>query len=317
MCHVGLIENKTLKKGEKMDTLTSVIEKELKLPENLQIQLFKTIFIIIFMALMYNGIKKILYKTIEDTKIYYKTKKTVGYVFVFIGFIMAGRVWFMGVKSLTTFLGLLSAGLAIAMKDFIMNIAGWFYLIWKRPFKVGDRIEILEIAGDVIDIQLFEFALLETRKWVNADQSTGRIVYVPNSIVLNNPIFNYSGGIPYIWNEIPIHITYESNWKKAKEILLKIAKIYGKSIGQKAGESIKEASQKFMIFNSKAKLEPVVYTSIDNENSITLTIRYMSSYRNRRGTSEKIYEAILEEFENHEDIEFAYPTYRVYRSKDL
>lgn len=297
-----------------MQTIMKWIEIELDLPPSLQIQLFKTIFIIIIMGLVYSGIKKILYKTIHDTKIYYRTKKTLGYIFAIIGSIVVGRVWFKGIQSLTTFLGLLSAGIAIAMKDFIMNIAGWAYIVWKRPFKVGDRIEISEISGDVIDIQLFEFALLETRKWVNADQSTGRIVYVPNNVVLNNPIFNYSGGIPYIWNEIPIHITFESNWKKAKEILLEIANKYGESISEKAGISIKEASQKFMIFN--ARLEPTVYTSMSNQSSITLTIRYMSSYRNRRGTSEKIYEEVLEKFANHKDIEFAYQTYRVYSGTD-
>ena len=293
-----------------MEPLVKWIASELDIPPSLQIQLFKTIFIIVVLTLAYSGIRKILYKTIDDNKIYYRSKKSIGYVFVVIGFIVVGRVWFKGVQSLTTFLGLLSAGIAIAMKDFIMNIAGWAYIVWKRPFKVGDRIEISEISGDVIDIQIFEFALLETRKWVNADQNTGRIVYIPNNTVLNNPIFNYSGGIPYIWNEIPIHITYESNWKKAKNILLDIANKYGEIISEKAGISIKEASEKFMIFN--ARLEPTVYTSIDNQNSITLTIRYMSSYRNRRGTSEKIYEEILEKFANHEDIEFAYPTYRIY-----
>lgn len=65
-----------------------------------------------------------------------------------------------------------------------------------------------------------------------------------------------------------------------------------------------------MLFN--AKLEPTVYTSIDHENSITLTIRYMCSYRKRRDSSEKIFEAVLHEFKKHEDIEFSYPTQRVY-----
>lgn len=286
------------------------IEMQLGIPPVLQVQIFRTIFIIVVMAILYRFVKKILYKTIENSKTYYRSKKAINYVFVAIAFILIGRVWFKGIQSLTTFLGLFSAGLAIAMKDLIMNIAGWIYIIWKSPFRVGDRIEVGDITGDIIDIQLFEFALMETRNWVKADQSTGRIVYMPNILVFNKPLFNYSKGIPFIWDEIPIHVTYESNWKKAKKILEDIANRYGESISEEAEISIKEASRKFMIFN--AKLHPTVYTSIDNENCITLTIRYMCSYRKRRDSSEKIYEEVLEKFQNHEDIEFAYPTQRVY-----
>lgn len=74
--------------------------------------------------------------------------------------------------------------------------------------------------------------------------------------------------------------------------------------------SIEEASKKYMLFS--ANLYPKVYTSVDNQNSITLTIRYMSSYKKRRESSEKIYEDVLREFKNHKDIEFSYPTQRVY-----
>ena len=262
------------------------------------------------MAVIYRFIRKILYRTIENSKTYYRSKKIASYIFVGIAFVLIGRVWFKGVQSLTTFLGLFSAGLAIAMKDLIMNIAGWLFIIWKGPFRVGDRIEVEGITGDVIDIQLFEFAIMETGNWIRADQSTGRIVHIPNIMIFNEPLYNYSKGIPFIWNEIPIYVTYESNWKKAKKILEEIANRYGESISQEAEMSIKEASRKFMIFN--AKLYPTVYTSIDNENCITLTIRYMCSYRKRRDSSEKIYEEVLDRFKNHEDIEFAYPTQRVY-----
>lgn len=299
-----------------MDALTSIIESELKIPERLQVQLFRTIFIITIVALMYSIIKKVLYKTIEDTQLYYKIKKNIGYLFVFVGIIMTARIWFKGIKSLTTFLGLLSAGLAIAMKDFIMNIAGWFYLMGKKPFKVGDRIEINEIVGDVIDIQIFEFTLMEARKWNKGDQSTGRIIYIPNRFILNYPIYNFSGGIPYIWNEKPINITFDSNWKKAKKTILEVGRKHGKSIGEKAEKSIRKAAKQFMIFNSKSKLEPIVYTSIDNKKSINLTLRYMSPYKNRRSISEKIYEDILEEFEKHDDIDFAYPSYRIYEKNN-
>lgn len=293
-----------------MTQIQELLEIELGLPPSLQIQIFKTIMIIIVLAIGYRIVRKLLYRTINDSKTYYRLKKVSGYLFIVLGFILVGRVWFMGIQSLTTFLGLFSAGVAIAMKDLIMNIAGWAYIIWRGPFNVGDRIEIGGTSGDVIDVQLFEFAMMETRNWVDADQSTGRIVYIPNSIIFDEPLFNYSTGIPYVWEEIPIYVTYESNWEKAKAILLDIARRHGESITEEAEESIKETSRKYMIFD--ASLEPMVYTSIDNKNGITLTIRYLCGYRNRRLSTEKVYEEVLEKFRLEADIEFAYPTERVY-----
>ena len=291
------------------------VEKELLITPDLQVKLVKTIFIVLFITVLYFLIRKILYKLLDDKKVYYRIKKTTSYIMVLIVFILVGRIWFKGVQSLATFIGIFSAALAIVMKDVILNIAGWIYIILKSPFRVGDRIEIDGVAGDVIDIQVFSFALMEIRNWVDADQSTGRIVYVPNVMIFNKSLFNYSTGIPYIWNEIPISIPFESNWKKAKSILNDIADDYGEVISTQAEESIKEASKKFSLYN--AQLEPTVYTKIDNDSaSIVLTVRYMCSYRNRRGSAEKIYEDILDEFMKHEDIEFAYPTQIIYTDNE-
>jgi small-conductance mechanosensitive channel len=298
-----------------MEIITNSLEAYTGIPGSLQGQLFRSILILIIVIILHQITKKVLYRTIQDSKTYYRTKKSIGYVFIIIGFILVSRVWFKGVASLTTFLGLFTAGLAIAMKDLIMNIAGWFYIIWKGSFRVGDRIEIDGTAGDVIGIQLFEFAMMEMGNWVPADQSTGRITYVPNYKVFKEPVFNYSRGIPFVWQEIPIYLTYESNWKKAKNILEEIVFKYGETMDGAVEESIAEMSRKFMMYN--AKLEPKVYTAIDHEDGIVLTMRYMCAYRNRRDSAEGIYEEVLNRFEYHKDIEFAYPTQRVYdRSRE-
>lgn len=293
-----------------MKQMVDWIEAEAGLSPQVQGGILKTVIIILIMAITFRFVKNVLYKIIRDSKTYYRTRKAVAYLFVFITFVLVGRIWFQGIASMTTFLGLFSAGLAIAMKDLVMNIAGWGYILGKGMFKIGHRIEIGGVSGDVMDIRLFEFSLMETRNWVSADQSTGRIVYLPNSIIFKQALFNYSIGIPYIWDELPIHITHESNWKKAKEILVAIAADYWAPISQEAHATLKRASKEFMVFNTSP--HPIVYTSISNENSITLTIRYMSPYRDRRNSSQKLYEDILEKFESHYDIEFAYPTQRVY-----
>lgn len=298
-----------------MEDVSNLVENELLISSDLQVQIIKTIAIILILIFIYFSIRKVLYRTVEDNQLYYRVKKTVSYIIVVIAFIMVGRVWFQGVQSLATFIGIFSAALAIVMKDVILNIAGWIYIMFKSLLSVGDRIEIDGVAGDVIDIQVFSFALMEIKNWVDADQSTGRIVYIPNATILNKPLFNYSKGIPYVWNEIPIAVPFESNWKKAKSIMNNIAGKYGEVISSQAEESIKEASKKFSLYN--AQLNPTVYTKIDNDSaSVILTMRYMCSYRNRRGSEEKIHEEILEEFMKHEDVEFAYPTQIIYHDEE-
>ncbi|MBL7066536.1 MAG: mechanosensitive ion channel, partial [Candidatus Marinimicrobia bacterium] len=207
------------------------------------------------------------------------------------------------------YLGLLSAGLAIALKDPLTNIAGWIFIIFRQSFSVGDRIQIGEQAGDVIDIRLFQFILLEIGNWVDADQSTGRVIYIPNGQIFTHPLANYSKGFQYIWDELNILITFESNWKKAKEILLEIANKQAEHLSKYAERKVKEAGKKYMIFYKN--LTPTVYTSV-KDSGVQLTIRYLCEPKNRRGIQQTIWEDVLEQFGKCKDIDFAYPTTRFY-----
>jgi small-conductance mechanosensitive channel len=165
--------------------------------------------------------------------------KTSAYVAFALGVLVIVPLWFEGVKSASTFLGLLSAGLAIALRDPVVNLAGWAFILWRRPFEVGDRIQIGTHAGDVIDQRIFQFTLMEIGNWVGADQSTGRVVHIPNGKVFTEMLANYSKGFQYIWDEIPVLITFESNWEKAKGILEGIhdilLKAYSRSLHERAG----------------------------------------------------------------------------------
>jgi small-conductance mechanosensitive channel len=210
-----------------------------------------------------------------------------------------------------TFLGLVAAGVSIALKDPIVNVAGWIYILLRRPIEVGDRIQIGEHAGDVIDLRISQFTLMEIGNWVDADQSTGRVIHIPNGKVFVEPLANYSKGFQYIWNEIPVLITFESNWEKAKEILLNIANKHAEHLSEPARAKVKEAAQKFMIFYSK--LTPIIYTRV-KDSGVLLTARYLCEPRRRRGSAEAIWEDILREFAKYDDIDFAYPTQRFYNN---
>lgn len=255
-------------------------------------------------------INVIIKRRVGDVKAAYRWRHAVLYTYTILLVLLIGPIWVRGITSLTTFLGLASAGIAVAMHDTIANLAGWFFIIWRKPFKVGDRIEIGEIAGDVIDIRIFQFSIIEIGNWVDADQSTGRIVHVPNSKVLREPLANSHIGFEYIWHEIPVLITFESDWKKAKDLLIKITSEDIEHLSNGAQDQIRRAARKYLIFYGA--LTPIVYTTV-KDSGVLLTIRYLVDPRQRRSTEQKIWEAVLDAFSGEEFIDLAYPTTRLYR----
>ncbi len=256
---------------------------------------------------------KVICRKVEDNKRRYHIRRTVSYAYTFVMVIMIGSFWFQGIASLSTFLGLASAGLAVAMHDTIANMAGFFFIEARKPFKVGDRIQLEGFKGDVIDIRLFQFSIVEVGNWVDADQSTGRIIHVPNSMVLRAPLSNYHIGFEYIWNEIPVLITFESDWRKAKELLLGIGRENADYLSQGAQAQIRNAARKYLIV--AGKLTPTVYTTV-KASGVMLTIRYLVDPRQRRGTEQKIWEDILDAFAKEPAIDLAYPTTRFYSIKE-
>ncbi|MBP7998613.1 MAG: mechanosensitive ion channel [Chloroflexi bacterium] len=243
----------------------------------------------------------------QDTRALYNWRKGTQYTLAILGLILVGRIWLVGVHTIATYLGLVSAGLAIALQDVLVNLAGWFFIIWRKPFQVGDRIEIEGFAGDVIDIRLFEFALLEIGKRIQAEQSTGRIIHVPNGKVFSDVFVNYTQGLPLIWHEIPIVLTFESAWEKAKTLLGTILTEYAPDVDDLIRRQALEPDQRFVI--SYGNTRPTVYTKVVS-NGVLLTLRYLIDPRQVRNNEQQIWEAILRTFAAHTDIDFAYDTVR-------
>ena len=237
----------------------------------------------------------------------YATRKISRYLHFIIAAFIIGQLWFKGIQSLGTFLGLFTAGVAIALKDVVTNFAGWIYLLWQAPFKIGDRIQIQDHQGDVIDIGVFKFTLLEIGNWVDANQSTGRMIRIPNADVFNQPIANYSKGFNYNWYEIPVVVTFESNWRKAKELLIEIINEYCKEYEDQLKRELRQAKKDYPI--NYTYITPTIYTtSLDH--GISLTIRYLVATRRIRQSNHELWEKILTVTEDHDDIDLAYPTFR-------
>lgn len=295
-----------------MRILAEWLQKTSGIPTELYVKLFTSLAYVFALWIVRRLILKGVWRRTEKSRTRYQWRKTSYYVTFVLAILMLGKIWLEEFQSVATFLGLVSAGLAIAMKDPLVNIAGWLFIVWRRPFDVGDRIQIGANAGDVIDIRVFQFTIMEIGSWVHADQSTGRIVHIPNGKVFVEPQTNYSKGwFDYIWNEIPVLVTFESNWKKAKEILQRVANVHSAHLIPIAERKLKESSREFIILSPD--LGSTVFTSVQ-DSGVLLTLRHLCEPRGRRDINQLIWESILDEFAGCDDIDFAYPTHRYYNN---
>ncbi len=286
-----------------------IIQEEIGLSSVNQRKILISLSIIVVVWVLRFLILKLVWRQTEDPRLRYQWKRSIGLALSLISIILISSVWISAFARFGAFLGLFTAGLAIALKDPLTNIAGWLFINTRKPFSVGDRVQIGENTGDVIDIRLFQFAILEVGNWVQGDQSTGRIIHIPNGIVFVQSQANYSKGFQYIWNEIPVLITFESNWELTRTILENIINKRAEHLTKTVEKQIKEATKKYLI--TYMHLTPVVYTSV-KDSGILLTIRYLCDVRKRRTSEHDIWEDILKEFAKNKDIEFAYPTTRFF-----
>ena len=292
-----------------MEIISTWLQTYLGIDPVAQQKLLISLLIVTALWLLHNVLRTGITERIQNLERRYQWQKALGYTFTTLGVLTISLVWIEGVQYAATYLGLLSAGLAIALKDPITNIVAWVFILWRKPFEVGDRIEIGQYAGDVVDQRLFQFSLMEIGNWVDSDQSTGRILHIPNGMIFTSGVANYTHGPDYIWNEIPVLVTFESDWEKAKKLLQEIADAHDVSQNEEAAKEFEAATRKFLLKYNK--LTPIVYTNV-LDSGVLLTIRYLCKPRQRRGTTQSIWEAILRTFAKHPNIDLAYPTTRFY-----
>ncbi len=258
-------------------------------------------------------ILRVVEARVDDARGRYQWAKASSYVATGLGLFVLGVTWLAGLRSIGTFLGLLAGGIAIALKDVVADLAAWLFIVFRRPFEVGDRVQIGPHAGDVVDLTVFQFTLLEIGNWVQADQSTGRVIHVPNALVFTQPLANYTQEFEYVWNEIAVPVSFESDWHRAREILREVADRHAEVHGREAEAQLRRATRKFFI--RYAHLTPAIYTEI-RPNGVLLTLRYLCPARHRRGSAAEIQEAILERFALEPRIQYAYPTSRIFRNNE-
>jgi small-conductance mechanosensitive channel len=189
-------------------------------------------------------------------------------------------------------LGVAGAGVAVALQDVLSSIAGAFSIGFSKLYTVGDRVQIGDTRGDVIDISLLRTTLMEVGSWVGRDLYSGRIVRIPNNAVLKGSVFNYSQGFRFIWDQIKVVLTITSDPALARAMLLRVAKeVIGEYLVE-AQNSWNAVSEDYRTENPP--LEPVVILAV-NAASLEFILNYVVDYTKRTTMQDRLFTKIVDE----------------------
>ena len=233
---------------------------------------------------------------------------TVVYMVVIIW--MLGRLFAEHPGILTSF-AIVGAGLAVALSDVVKDLIGWIVIVQGRRFSLGQRITVGGVTGDVIDIGLLRTTLLEVLTIGAADlERTGRTIYIPNWHVLSYALTNYNTTSDFLKAEMFVTITYESDWRRAREHLQTILKEETGSYMDKAKRQSVARTQQFYYLAEIPT--PIVYTDLGSD-GVQFTLRFHVPVGERRVVISKISEKVLERFSaDMPPIQLAYKTSRVF-----
>jgi small-conductance mechanosensitive channel len=213
-------------------------------------------------------------------------------------------------SNFTAAIGIFGAGIAFASQEVVGSFAGYLNIVTGNIFYIGDRVRIGDVVGDVVDIGMLRTTVMEIEAWVRADQYTGRMVTVANRAIFSGPVFNYTQDWPYLWDEITLPITYDSDWRLAREILLDHGREYTSEFETRARSGINELIRRYPIQEMGLNVEPTLYV-IMTDNWIELTLRYVVDPHERRAVASNLHSDILQHFESEEEITIASATFDI------
>ena len=170
----------------------------------------------------------------------------------------------------------------------VTGVAAWLMLILKRPFRIGQRVIIAGIKGDVEDITLTHVILNQVGGTVAGEERSGRGILIPNAILFSQTITNYTFDVEYILSEVPVRITFESDWDEAEKILVDAAK-------QVTEDTIKATGE-----------EPYIRAELFDA-GVLMRLRYKTTPEDYAKNVSDIVKIIHKGFNKNDKVEFCYP----------
>ena len=232
------------------------------------------------------------YVGVTDTR--YKLRKFITFVTYIVVILILSVIFSDKLGGITVALGVAGAGVAFALQEVIASFAGWFAITFAHFYQSGDRVEVGGIKGDVIDISFLRTTIMECGEWVDGDLYNGRVVRVANSFVFKAPVYNYSGEFPFLWDEIKVPVKYGCDEPFTRSVLQKVAEEVVGDYPTAARQAWEPFSKQFLL--EDATTESLV-TLVANDNWMEYTVRYVTDYKQRRGTKDRLFTRIVQEFE--------------------
>jgi small-conductance mechanosensitive channel len=248
---------------------------------------------VVVIGVLVRLLKRPLTGHIDDKDTRYRVRKFVTFAGYGAVVILVAAVFSDRLGGLAVVLGVAGAGVAFALQEVITSVAGWLAVSFGGFYKTGDRIQLGGIKGDVIDIGILRTTLMEIGDWISGDQYSGRVVRIANSFVFKEPVFNYSGDFPFLWDEVKIPVKYGSDHKLAREILEQVAADVSGEFVPGARKAWRGVVRKYLV--EDARVEPMVLMAA-NDNWLEYTVRYVVNFKRRRTIKTTLFEKILDEF---------------------
>ncbi len=213
-----------------------------------------------------------------------------------IAFGLAGRL-----GSVLTFAGLLTAGVAVALQNVILSFVGYFFLIGKFGIRVGDRVQIDGVAGEVVDIGLARLHVMELGGG-GFDTPTGRVVAFSNSIVFQPGagLFRQIPGTNFVWHEIAFTVPGSTDAASIKETLLRAISTVFSDYGAELDRQYRELARTVTSISADALQPRIRLRTVSG--GVQAVIRYPVEGRFSAEVDQRVSRAVLEAFEGNPDV---------------
>jgi small-conductance mechanosensitive channel len=271
-------------------------------------KLLSSLVALMFMMVINRVVSGLLKARVKDPSHMHTLRMLVRNTVFFIGSVVILVIWLGLGSNFTVAMGILGAGIAFASQEVIGSFAGYLNIVMGNLFRIGDRVRVGNVVGDVLDISILRTTVMEIGEWVKADQYTGRVVSVANRVVFSDPVFNYTQHWSYLWDEITIPITYGSDWRHAGEIMLQHGREYSSHLQTQAQAGLHALMKRYPVHDMP--VEPLLYI-VMTDNWIEMTLRYVVEARKRRGVRGQLHLELLQHFGSEADITVASATIEI------
>ena len=254
-------------------------------------------FVVFIVFIITRGIESIVTKRSPTKKQQYNIIRLIRLLSVFAAVVIIVSFLFAKWYTAAVSLGLFSLILGFALQTPISSLIGWFYIIIRTPYRIGDRIQVGNFTGDVVEISYLDTTLWEFHgDYLSNDVPSGRLIRFPNTLVLQSQVYNYSWRkFPFIWNEIPFHIAYESDLEWVEKTIKEVARRELGDDMMDAIERFKELVKQTPVDELEIKEYPFVVFRINANTWVEVSVTYLVHPKRASAIRSRLIKSILKE----------------------